>query len=297
MNIKTFNLNTFILQSNNNHYKEKEYKNLTIKKKIGEGAYGLVFLIDNDHVIKIFKNSTYKNTILNESNYLLPIENENRELIFFYKYVDKKIENNFIINLYAIGVIRDLIMDNSIKLDINSYFIILPLCIPFYEVFNLWNVPLINEKNGINFTLNVMKRLVDISIFLEKKLNVINLDFKLNNFLFSKKSNNLNDFNNLIMIDFSIIKKYSKKEYESNNLYYIWPESKLIKIENIPSYSISVNALELLFGNKEIISLPNNNKINNFLKEIEKKNKKLHKILYYGLILKINTENFLKLFR
>jgi serine/threonine protein kinase len=294
MNIKTFNLNTFILQSNNNHYKEKEYKNLTIKNKIGEGAYGLVFLIDNDHVIKIFKNSTYKNTILSESNYLLPIENENRELIFFYKYIDKKIENNFIINLYAIGVIRDVIMDNSIKLDINSYFIILPLCIPFYEVFNLWNVPLINEKNGINFTLNVMKRLVDISIFLEKKLNVINLDFKLNNFLFSNKSN---DLNNLIMIDFSIIKKYSKKEYESNNLYYIWPESKLIKIENIPSYSISVNALELLFGNKEIISLPNNDKINNFLKVIEKKNKKLHKILYYGLVLKINTDIFLKLFR
>jgi hypothetical protein len=48
------------------------------------------------------------------------------------------------------------------------------------------------KKNGIIFTVNVMKRLLEISQYLETKYNLINLDFKLNNFMFSKKNNDLN---------------------------------------------------------------------------------------------------------
>ena len=294
MSYQSFIVNSVILRSNNIDYQENKKKKIIIKNKIGEGSYGLVFLIQNDHVIKIFKNSTHDTAILNESNYLLPIKNENRELIFFLKYINNQIEKKYIINLYAIGLTSDIIIDNNIKLDINSYFIILPLCIPFYTTFNILNVPLINKTNGINFTLNVMKKLVEISLFLENKYNLINLDFKLNNFMFNKKTNNLND---LIMIDLSIVKKKSfKKKYDNEIKYYIWPDENPQILEHIPSYSICINGLELLFGYDEIKLFPNKNKIIKLLKIIELKNNNVYYIFYNGLILKSNTKKFLELF-
>lgn len=294
MSSQSFQLNLLILKSDHKDYQENKNKKIIIYKKIGEGSYGLVFLIQNDHVIKIFKNSNYNKTILNETNYLLPIENENRELIFFFKYMNKTKEKNLIINLYAIGIIKDIIIDNNIKLDKNSYFIILPLCIPFYETFNIWNIPLLNKKNGINFTLNVMKRLVEISLFLENKYNIINLDFKLNNFMFKNNSKNID---NLIMIDFSITKKKTKIPYNIDNKYYIWPESNNILIEYFPSYSACINGLELLFGYKYINNIRNNHKLDYYLKMIKEKDKKAYNIFLNGLILKMNTENFLNLLK
>ena len=290
MNDQSFILKIYILRSSNENYIENKYKKIKIIKKIGEGSYGLVFLLNNDHVIKIFKNSTIQNTILNESNYLIPIKNENRELIFYYKYIDEKKENNYIINLYAIGIIKDTIIDNTNNIELNSYFIILPLCTSFYNTYKIFNTELINKKNGINFTLKIMKRLIQISEFLENKYNIINLDFKLNNFMFTNKNNNLD---NLIMLDFSITKKKTKIKYNIDNKYYIWPKSNNILIENIPAYSTCINGLELLFGHKSIIR--NNNKLDYYLKIIKEKDKNIYNIFFNGLILKINTENFLKL--
>ena len=66
MNVQSFPINTLILKSDNIEYEENKYKQLKFVKKIGEGSYGLVFLLDNNHVIKIFKDSTLNNTILNE---------------------------------------------------------------------------------------------------------------------------------------------------------------------------------------------------------------------------------------
>jgi hypothetical protein len=293
MTDQIFSINTFILRSNNDDYYENKIKKIIVKKKIGEGSYGLVFLLNNNHVIKIFKNSTLKNTILNESSFLLPIKNENRELIFYYKYINNKKENNFIINLYAIGLIKDTIIDKSENYETNSYFIILPYCISFYNNFNIYNSALLHKNNGLNFTLNVMKRLVQISEFLETNYNIINIDFKLNNFMFSEKSKNLN---NLIMIDFSIIKNKSKKKYNIENKYYIWPYNENVSLEYIPPYSICINGLELLFGHDEVIQLPNKNKMNYFLKNIQNKNSYAHTIFYNGIVKKINSINFLKLF-
>jgi predicted Ser/Thr protein kinase len=70
---------TFIIKSNSDEYIENKIKKINVKENIGEGSYGVVFLIQNEHVIKIFKNSTLHNTILDESNYLIPIKNENRD--------------------------------------------------------------------------------------------------------------------------------------------------------------------------------------------------------------------------
>lgn len=289
-----FTLNTYITRSKHEFYEEKKMKKITINKKIGEGAYGVIFLLNNDHVIKIFKNSILNNVNLNETSFLIPIKNENRELSFFFKYIDNKKENNYIINLYSIGIIRDSIIDNSNHYEINSYFIILPYCIPFYSNFSIYNCPLLYKEGGINFTINVMKRLLEISNFLETKYNMINMDLKLNNFMFPKKTKNLN---NLIMIDFSITKNKTKRnnKYMIENKYYIWPYMENIPLEYVPSYSICINGLELLFGYDEVTQLPNTRKINYFLKIIEKKNKNAYTVFLNGIVKKTNTSNFIKL--
>jgi len=288
MNKNSFSIKTIIVKSNNKNYKENQNKKLTIKDKIGEGSYGIVYRLDNGHVIKIFKNSTTNNTSLNETNYLIPLKNENRELIFYYQYENG---NNYIINLFAIGVIKDKYLDKNIEM--NNYFIILPYCIPFYNIYNFWNKPLINESNGIDFTVNVMRRLLQISKYLETKYEYINLDFKLNNFMFCKESLDLDD---LIMIDFSIMKKKIKnKKFNINKQYYLWPMGDNIILENIPAYSISINGLELLFGHNKLLDFPNERKINNYLKIIKSKNEELYTLFNNSLLLKINTENLLKL--
>jgi len=291
---QSFTLKILILKSSNDNYIENKLKKIKIIKKIGEGSYGVVFLLNNNDVIKIFKNSTLKNTILNESNYLIPIKNENRELIFYYKYINEKKENNYIISLYAIELIKDNIIDNMNNIEFNSYFIILPLCTSFYNTFNIYNMELINIKNGIPFTLKIMKRLIQISDFLETKYNILNLDFKLNNFMFKNNSKNID---NLIMIDFSITKKKTKIPYNIDNKYYIWPESNNILIEYFPSYSACINGLELLFGYKYINNIRNNHKLDYYLKMIKEKDKKAYNIFLNGLILKMNTENFLNLLK
>lgn len=313
MNDQTFYLNTLILRSTHPDYRENKNSKIYIIKKIGEGSYGIVFLIKNNSVIKIFKNSTLENTILNESNYLIPTKYENRELIFFLNYIKEKIsENKYIINIFAIGLLKDVIINNNIKLNINSYFIILPQYIPFYSIYNIYNTSLIDKRNGLNFTLNVMKKMTEISYFMEKKFNLINLDAKLSNFMFKdNKTNNiiydkkhilsLKDdeitkmLNNLKMIDFSIIKTKNNKKYNLSNKYYIWPQSNNILIEYFPSYITCINGLELLFGYDNIIDLPNSDKINYYLSTIKNKNIKIYNIFLSGLILKINTEDFMKL--
>ena len=295
MNEQSFTLKTHILKSNHDNFLENKSKDIIIGRNIGEGGYGLVFLLNDDMVIKIFKNSTYKNIILEESNFLIPIKNENRELMFYYKYINEDKEQNYIINLYCIGITKNKITFNSNRYEQNSYFIIIPYCIPFYKCYDIFNKPLIDNKDGLIFTLKVMKRLIEIMHFFETKYNLINLDLKLNNFMFTKKSR---DLNNLIMIDFSIIKikPKIKKKIENDNKYYLWSNCNNMFIENIPSYSICINGLELLFGYSSVIQLYNNNElINLYLKIIKSKNKIIYNIFFNGLILKIDTYTFLKL--
>ena len=78
--------------------------------------------------------------------------------------------------------------------------------------------------------------------------------------------------------------------------YYLWSNCNNMFIENIPSYSICINGLELLFGYSSVIQLYNNNElINLYLKIIKSKNKIIYNIFFNGLILKIDTYTFLKL--
>lgn len=302
-----FCIKTNILKSSHIDYKEGNIKKIYIQKKIGEGSYGLIFLIQNNHVMKIFKNSTVSNTNLTESNYLIPLKNENRELLFYFKYInddnnindnnnDNKTENNYIIKLYAIGVIKDQMIDNSNLLDINSYFVILPYCIPFYKKYNCIDKPLIYKKDGPEFVLKIVQRMLEASSYLEKNYNIINLDITLNNLMITKKDGAIND---IIMLDFSIIKNNNNKKYNFNNRYYIWPNGNF-EINILPSYSICINGLELLFGKKEILEELSNNQnkekiINKYLIIIKNINKIIHNVFYQGLVKKIKTNNLLKI--
>jgi hypothetical protein len=309
-------ISTYIFKSSHSNYFENKNMKLVLKDKIGEGAYGIVYNIETisneEHVIKIFKRPTMDNLILKESRNLIPLETENREILFYYKYINsKKYENNYIISAYAIGILKSSLKTPSMIIHKNNYFIILPKCIPFYEIFGIYNKPLINEKNGFIFTLTIMNRLLKASNYLEKTYDLTNLDLKLNNFMFPLKSNNLND---IVMLDFSIIKKKSKNKgdniYYTDKKYYIWPLSPIV-LDYIPSYSICINGIELLFGNNKIRNICEGddkkmlNTINGFLNIIKKhdnyKNKPVYNIFYNGLIIKITTmdliiliNNFLK---
>lgn len=291
MNNHSFSLRTIIIKSNHLLYEERKKKKLNIVKKIDAGSYGIVFLLDNSHVIKIFKRSNITNTELDETNCLIPLETENRELIFYLKYKNSNEDNNFIIKLYSIGILNDDKIKERCGLDEDAYFIILPYCETFYNKFKIWDMPLINTTNGVLFTISVMKRLLELSYYLETKYNYINLDFKLNNFMFPKNAENINE---LIMIDFSIIKTKTSKKKDFIKKYYIWPFGNNILLENIPAYSTCINGLELLFGNSKISELPNEKIINNLLKIILKKNKNLYNIFNNGILLKVNTDTLLK---
>ena len=338
MGDQSFYLQLVILCSNHKYYKNDKFTKIHILKKIGEGSYGIIFLLDNNHVIKIYKKSNYNNENIysnkfyKESSELIPLENENRELGFFIKYLndnDKQVNNNFknfIIDIYAIGIIKDKIIYNNTIININNYFIILPLCYPLYNIYKIYNIPLIDTIYGFDITIKIMKRFLEISHYLENNLNIYNIDLRINNFMINNTmySNNLiknkliniellniyklnnnennilllnyidNTIKNLIISDFSIIKKNNKKKYNIINKYYIWPIAKNILLENLPSYSICINSLELLFGYDNIKNFPNN-KIDKYLKIIKNKNKKLYDIFLQGLQLKLNTEIFIKL--
>jgi hypothetical protein len=116
------------------------------------------------------------------------------------------------------------------------------------------------------------------------------------------------------MIDFGLIKKINDKKYKASsigrlmdsdlsntltktdlsNKYYLWPD-KYFFLENLPSYSVCINGLVLLFGYDKILNFPDPNKIKYYLKIIKNKNKIIHNIFYEGLMLNLNTENFIKL--
>jgi len=286
-------LNVLIIKSNNELYKENEKIQISILKKFNEGSYGIVFIIKNNHVLKLFKNSTFENTVFEESNDLIPVRYENRELMFYFKYINEQNKYKNIINIYAIGITKNRIDNEKLVFYKNSYFIILPFCTPFYQIINTYNYPLIDNMNGVKFSLNIMKKLLDISLYLENKYNFINLDFKIQNIMFYEK--------NLVALDFSIIKtNNNKKKYNLKKIsnYYLWPYENNIILDILPSYSISINGLELLFGNdsikKEKITL---DRLNYYLNILKKKDTLLYDIFFNGLILKITTENFIKLIK
>ena len=181
-------LTCYILYSKSNNYLINKYYKLKLLEKIGEGNYGLIYEISKNYVIKIFKNSLITNNINDESESVIPLNNENREISFFISYLkNKTINTNFIIDVKSIGILVDDYTINNLIIKKNSFFMILPSCISIYKLLNLWKTPLINNKDGIEIVLNIMKRLIDIQLFLYNNYNIINLDIKTDNLMIEKK--------------------------------------------------------------------------------------------------------------
>lgn len=283
----------YILYSVNNNFKVTNYYKININKKVGEGTYGIVYEINKNTVVKIFKNYTNL-TESNDDKKLIPGKNENRELNFFIAYLKSNcIKNNYIININAIGIIK-FITDSKLEI-INNYCLILPNCYPITKLINLWKMPLIKNKDGKELVLKFMKRLIEIELFLNDKFKITNLDIKLNNYMIQK--NKKIDINNILAIDFGlIIKKKNDIKYNFNTKYYIWPTGKDINIEYVPSYALCINGLILYLGETKI----KNSSLKENLKYL-KNDIEFYNIFYNGLLLRIKCselylliENYMK---
>ena len=95
----------YILYSVNNNFKVNYYYKIKINKKVGEGTYGLVYEINKNMVIKVFKNYTNLNENKDDKK-IIPNKNENRELNFFISYLKSNVKNSYIIDINAIGIIK-----------------------------------------------------------------------------------------------------------------------------------------------------------------------------------------------
>ena len=285
-------LTCYILYSKSNNYLINKYYKLKLLEKIGEGNYGIIYEISKNYVIKIFKNSLITNNSNDESESIIPLNNENREISFFISYLKNKTTNtNFIIDVKSIGILVDDYTINNFIIKKNSFFMILPSCISIYKLLHLWKTPLINNKDGIEIVLNIMKRLIDIQLFLYNNYNIINLDIKMDNLMIEK--NNKLIIDNIINIDLGLIKTKNNNTYQFDCKYTIWPSSENIKLEKIPSYSICINGLEILLG-KEFIE---KNKKMSLIDKLFflKNNDEVYNIFYNGLLLKLNLKQLLGL--
>jgi serine/threonine protein kinase len=304
---RTYQLNIFILKSSSSLFIKNESVNIELKKRIGEGTFGVVYEINDNNVIKIFKNSIYDNTLQSETTSILPYKNENRELIFFNNIIDHEDKEDYIIKIMAIGYINKKLVDrdkfkNELTIfNVNSNFIIIPLAYQFYTVYKEISYKH-DYKPNYRFIIGVMQRLAKICLHLETTYKKINLDLKLNNCVFKVLDK---DINQMIMLDFSLLKSFDKesgnnplfnrKFYDSTD-YYIWPIDNNYTLANIHSYSICINGLELIFGRDEIKEeLPEKKYINKCLEYIRKHDKKAYEIFNKGLTERMETNKLLEL--
>jgi hypothetical protein len=351
-----------LLSKNNSLFSEDKDLKLNITKDIGEGSYGKVFEFNDQYAIKIFKDCTIGNINLSSNQEsILPESNENRELQFYFEMLKKNKKNNslsinYILQPYAIGYTTQEFFYKK-KFDKNTYFVILPLCIPFYKLLPIKNVelislqkenelfknisiqsiyskpilhtrsitfsnntpitfsnnntPIVSNQNknhifGILFVLQIMKKICKASVYLEEEFKIFNLDFKISNIMFLKPNpndyspkNNLNTLNDLIVIDFGLVKYIqdlnSIFQYDDviSQKYFIWPYSGTTLLSNIPAYSICINGLELLFGKKEIDKLPSYRFTKKIIEKIKNVDHNLYTIFYEGLMNKCNTRKLL----
>lgn len=275
----------YVLYSNGNSVKTDNYYKLILQKKIGEGTYGHVYLINKDLVVKIFKN--YSQLSNNNETKLLPNKTENREVNFFINYLNSNYKNNNqIININAIGIIK-YINDDNFNI-INNYCLILPNCTPITKLISQWKMPLIRNQDGKEIVIKFMKRLIDIELFLNRKFNSTNIDIKLNNYMIEKRY--ALNIDNILAIDFGLIIKNSNNRYDFKKKYYIWPQGNNINITYIPAYSICINGLILFLGEYKVKTrLMEEN-----LKQL-KEDKDFYNIFNESFKLKLDCENLNKL--
>ena len=275
----------YLYYSNLKEFKKNSYYKIITKKKIGEGSYGYVYEINPSIVIKIFKHPTYLNK---NTQQLIPSKNENRELDFFMNYLKYyNYHKSPIIKIKGIGLIKS---SSTKQYQYNDrYCLFLPYCLPISKLIYQYKIPFIKLDEGKLLTLEFMKKLLEIELYLNNQLNITNLDIKLNNYMIEKNKDL--KIENIIGIDFGLIKKRNNEKYLFETKYFIWPYKKELKLDYLPSYSVCINGLILLFGKNENIPLNNTKKYLEHLKDDDD----YYKIFYNGLLLKIKTKDLFEL--
>ena len=265
----------FTLLSNNNElYKTKEKKHIHIIEKIGEGSHGIVFLIENNHVIKIYKNSIAGLTKLKESTSILPDECENREIQLFFKIIQYNIKHENIIQPYSIGIISNELLHNDIIIKKGTYYSIMP----YYKKL---------EKNSlIKYNLiDMITEIIQSEMNLEKYLNVFHLDIKMENLVIHNEK--------LMLIDYNLTKSITYENMPINTNHF--NTDKNCKLKLIPLYYIFLLIISILFKTKKIYI--NDTLLINYLFILSQKlNNDMYTIIYNGLALKYDISEFNKKF-
>ena len=263
-----------LLSSNDEHYKFRENKTINIVEKIGEGSIGLVFLLDNGHVLKIYKNSIESLTKLKESRSILPEPNENREIQLFFKIIRYKIKGVGIVQPYSLGTISKEFVFDNVVIKKGTYFSVLP----FYEK--------INRDVLVKYNLlDLIKEIIESELNIEKYLQVFHLDIKLENLVLNNGK--------LMLIDYNLTKSISSGDMALNTNHF--NTDKNCKLKLIPLYYIFLLIISLLFNTKKVYF--NDSVLINYLFILSKKLKScIYLIIYNGLSLKYEILGFKRRF-
>ncbi len=307
-------LDIFVTDSILENFPKNTQNSIHIKRRLGIGSYGSVFDIGNNMVIKIFFHSCVNKTIFDEKKCIIPYKNENRELVLYLKMIQDSSEehkkHHIIYPLFIGYTLNKFIYDDDMEFKEKTYFVVLPLCIPFYKFYKIRDIPLIDIDLGYKFVIEYAYKLLLASHYIENKYKIINLDLKMSNIMYLKLNSEerkvfdlnesfKNKFHNLLLtLDFSIIKHH----YDSNTLfiveefihnndsYYLWPHNNdQFKIIHIPSYSVAINVIELLLGLTISHKLPNIELLNNCLEKIKIKFNDIYEFLNKCLIQRSTT--------
>jgi hypothetical protein len=321
--------NIFMIDSKINKYKANENYKFTFYQKLGSGSYGVVYDIGDGCVVKIFFHSILGKTHFEERPSVIPYKNENRELAFYFRLmkedIKKHIENHLLPPL-GIGYLTEEVKIDTYLFEKFSYFVILPLCIPFHKIFKIRNHPLLHHKDGKRFVFEFMFKMLKANQYLETEYQMIHLDIKLTNIMYlydssfqllskddlitpnSKEVKTGRPFQfheKMILLDYSLIKKkfqpngnevpFILDEFDKKNgnfQYYIWPnENENCKISHIPTYSLGISVIEILLGKERAIKSPKPEDRITMIEEIYHRYDDIGYLLKKALIEKTNIDD------
>lgn len=264
----------FTLMSNSDKYIKHDSLKIKIKEKVGEGSSGLAFLLENGDVLKIYKNSVAGSAKLIESNSILPVENENREIQLFFKIIKFKINEVGIVKPLSLGIVYNEFVFEDTVICKDTYYSILP----FYEK--------VSKGILVKYNLyNLILEIINSELSIEKYLKVFHLDITLENLVRHKGK--------LMLIDYNLTKSISAGEYSVNTNHFNTEETCKLKL--IPLYYIFLLIISLLFNTKKIYF--NDKLLVNYLYILSKKLKmKVYSLIYNGLSLKYDVLVFYRKF-
>lgn len=325
--------NIFMIDSKIDKYKANENYLFTFYQKLGSGSYGVVYDIGDGCVVKIFFHSILGKTHFEERPSVIPYKNENRELAFYFRLmkenIKKHIENHLLPPL-GIGYLTEEMKLDKYIFEKYSYFVILPLCIPFHKIFKIRNHPLLYHKDGKRFAFEFMFKMLKANQYLEKEYDMIHLDIKLTNIMYlyddsfklfskddlitpnSKEVKTVLPFQfheKMILLDYSLIKKkfhpngkevpFILDEFDKKNgdfQYYIWPnENENFMIGHIPTYSLGVSVIEILLGKDRAIRSSKMEDRITMIEEVYNQYDDIGYLLKKALVEKINIDEMFKM--